>query len=277
MNCNRKFPGNLLKNYKKMIIIKAGVRVISMTDLELLYEVVTFIAVVLLFDFAERYRPAFPVQRKYELNINVLAMTVVIFAGQQWKNLLRNWFDAFNTGEILSGTYFRILPSAAKILFAIILSDFCLYWVHWAMHRRMLWRTHSFHHSIGQIWWLSGSRTSLTHLFLFAVPQIFIGYYLLDFSVLEAGITFSFGVIVNLWIHTNLWVNLGPLEWLLITPNYHRIHHGAKGLMNKNLAFVFTVWDRMFGTYVSTETTGRDFPLFPAPTQKRLMRMILGI
>ena len=88
--------------------------------------------------------------------------------------------------------------------------------------------------------------------------------------------TFSFGVVVNLWIHTNIWVNIGPLENILITPNFHRIHHGAKGLTRNNLAFVFTIWDRMFGTYVSVSSVGKDFSLLPVPTKNRLLRMIIG-
>jgi sterol desaturase/sphingolipid hydroxylase (fatty acid hydroxylase superfamily) len=99
----------------------------------------------------------------------------------------------------------------------------------------------------------------------------------LHLSVAEAGAAFSFGVVVNIWIHANIWVDLGPLEKVLITPNYHRIHHGAKGLTNKNLGFVLTVWDRMFGTYVAPDATGKDFALFAVPTGKRLVRMLIGL
>ena len=30
----------------------------------------------------------------------------------------------------------------------------------------------------------------------------------------------------NVWLHTELIHNLGPLEWIFITPKHHRIHHG---------------------------------------------------
>lgn len=99
------------------------------------------------------------------------------------------------------------------------------------------------------------------HLLLFAVPQVFIGYYLLELAPLEAGIAFSAGVVVNIWIHANIWVDLGPLEWIFITPNYHRIHHGAKDFSSKNLGFILTIWDRIFGTYVDPKLVGKDFAL----------------
>ena len=243
---------------------------------EEIYQGVTFLLVVLFFDLMERTRPAFAVSRRRQLPLNALSLVIVIVAGELWRRVIMGGYEALRLGTVLSGNPLHALPGAAKIFLAIVLADLSLYGVHRAMHRRLLWPTHAFHHTIGEIWWLAGSRTSATHLFLFAVPQIFIGYYLLGMTAAHAAVAFSFGVAVNLWIHTNLWVNLGPLEKLIITPNFHRIHHGARGLTNRNLGFVFTVWDRLFGTYASTDATGKDFPLLPVPTRHRLLRMIIG-
>jgi len=240
-----------------------------------LYSAATLIAVAVAADIMERRRPGFAVDRRRELPLNAAAMLVVIFAGEACKALALAGLLVFGPG-IFSHNFLWELPSAAKLALAIVLTDLALYWVHRAMHRQPLWRTHAFHHSIAEIWWLSGSRTSVAHLFLFAVPQLFIAYFLLGLSPLELAAAFSFGVLVNIWIHTNLWVELGGLEKIFITPNFHRIHHGAQGLTNKNLAFVFTFWDRLFGTYVSPETTGKDFALFPVPTGSRLLRMMIG-
>ena len=241
-----------------------------------LYQAITLMFIVAFVDYLERRRPGFAISRGRELGINSLALAVVIIWGELAKNLVLSGFHAARLEAVLPLETMRILPSLVKIVLAVILGDFSLYWVHRAMHRRYLWKTHAFHHSIPEIWWLAGSRTSMTHLLLFALPQIFIGYYLLGLSPFEAGIAFSFGVVVNIWIHINVWVDLGPVEWLIITPNYHRIHHGARGFTDKNLAFVFTIWDRMFGTYVNPRTTGKDFPVLAVPTRNRLFRMIIG-
>ncbi len=240
------------------------------------YQAVTFVIIVSLFDFLERRGPGFLVDRKKDLSLNFLAILLVLVGGELCKKLLLHGFNTLGLMEVFSQTFFRRLPVVIKIPLAIALGDFSLYWIHRAMHRSSLWRTHAFHHTIGEIWWLAGSRTSLTHLFLFAIPQVLIAYYILGLNAWAVGVIFSFGVVVNLWIHTNLWVNLGLLEWILITPNYHRIHHGASGYTNKNLGFVFTIWDRIFGTYVSPQSTGKDFPLFPVPWRKRLIRMVVG-
>lgn len=244
---------------------------------EQLYPTLTLVAVVAAVDLGERLRPGFPVDRRRELSVNLAALLLAIFAGEWCKDAAIGGLRLLGA-EGLGAAPLASLPTVLKLPLAVIITDFALYWVHRAMHNpRLLWVTHTFHHSIGEVWWLSGSRTSLAHLFLFAVPQMFIAHFLLRLNAFELTAAVSFGVAVNIWIHANMWVNLGPLEKVFITPNFHRIHHGAKGLSNRNLGFVLTVWDRLFGTYTGTETTGRDFALFPVPSGGRLPRMMIGI
>ena len=245
-------------------------------DKEILYQAITLIAVVLIFDLLERSRPGHPVDRRKDLGLNVLAIIVVIVAGEAWQWLI---LSAFRTADLIgSVTAGPIgIPGVVKIFLGLVIADFSLYWVHRGMHwNSLLWRTHVFHHSIEHLWWLSGSRTSIMHLLLFALPQVLIAYVILRLSPQEAGIAFSIGVLVNIWIHTNLWVDLGPLEWLFITPNYHRVHHGGRGLVRTNLGFIFTVWDRMFGTYTDPRSIERNLALGFVPTRNRLIRMIVG-
>lgn len=249
-----------------------------MIDAEILYQAVTLVFAVGLLDALERRRPRFPVDRSYKLGLNLTAITVVILAGELWKPLILRACDALRLSAVLANETLRGLPGAAKVPLSLAAADFCLYWVHRGMHRnRLLWLTHIFHHSIDQLWWLSGSRTSLTHLLLFAVPQVLIGHYILSFSPAEAGVAYSAGVVVNVWIHTNISADLGPLGWLFITPNYHRVHHGAGGLIQKNLGFILTSWDRLFGTYVNPREAGDDYKLSAIPVEGRTLRLIAGI
>jgi sterol desaturase/sphingolipid hydroxylase (fatty acid hydroxylase superfamily) len=244
---------------------------------EQIYQAIIFVTVVLFFDFLERHRPALSVHRLLDLPLNILALFIVIVAGELWKALLLSGFNALTLGEGIFLTSLHRIPGTVKIILGLILADGSLYWVHRAMHRPGLWRAHKFHHSIREIWWLSGSRTSFMHLLLFAVPQIFIAYFLLKLTTPQAGVAFSIGVIVNIWIHTNLWVNLGPVGRIIITPNYHRIHHGAMGLSAKNLGFLFPIWDKIFGTYVDPQSMGKDIPIGSVLTSKALFRMIVGL
>ena len=46
---------------------------------------------------------------------------------------------------------------------------------------------------------------------------------------------------------------LGPLEYVLNTPSYHRVHHGVnRYCIDKNYAGMFIVWDRLFGMLIFT-------------------------
>ncbi|MGO9378212.1 MAG: sterol desaturase family protein [Dissulfurispiraceae bacterium] len=242
-----------------------------------LFQAAVLIIIVLFFDFMERHRPRRIIDRGRNLSLNILALCIVIFAGEAWKTFLKDGLYALALGSNIVVDYLQQFPGSAKIVLGLISADLCLYWIHRAMHRRLLWPTHAFHHSIEELWWLSGSRTSLTHLLLFAIPQVYLSDYIFGLAERETAIAFSLGILVNIWIHTNLFVDLGRLQWLLITPNYHRIHHGARGLSNKNLGFVLTIWDRLFGTYVDPRTVEKDFPLGVISTRKGLLRMIAGL
>jgi sterol desaturase/sphingolipid hydroxylase (fatty acid hydroxylase superfamily) len=253
-----------------------------MVDRYLLIQIITFMAAVMGFNYWERRRPGFVINKNNSLMLNVTAMLIVIFAGEYVKKTVAMGYDAAHLSSVLAGNWLSSLPSIPKMFLTVVFVDFCLYWVHRAMHGplRLLWNAHSFHHTIGELWWLAGSRTSVFHLFLFAIPQVLIGYYLFRLTIAEATAVLCFSAVVNLWLHINVWVDIGPLDRLLITPNYHRLHHGAKGLMRSNLGFVFTVWDRMFGTYANPRTIGKEVKVFQVPVPAgpaRLVRMMAGL
>ena len=43
---------------------------------------------------------------------------------------------------------------------------------------------------------------------------------------------------------------MGPLEWILVTPSNHRVHHARNEVyLDKNYGGVFIIWDRIFGTF----------------------------
>jgi sterol desaturase/sphingolipid hydroxylase (fatty acid hydroxylase superfamily) len=74
-------------------------------------------------------------------------------------------------------------------------------------------------------------------------------------------------------------VNVGPLRWLIITPQYHRVHHSATRHSGMNLGATFSIWDRLFGTYVDPDTMPDSFPLGldRAVSKQELPRLMLGV
>jgi sterol desaturase/sphingolipid hydroxylase (fatty acid hydroxylase superfamily) len=167
-----------------------------------------------------------------------------------------------------------------KIGLALVCADFTIYWIHRAQHKSdTLWRTHAWHHSIEQLYWFSGFRTSFLHSFLYNVPQAAVPMLVFQLSPLDTGVAYSIGLFVQFWEHTNVRVSIGPLRYLVITPKYHRIHHSAVEPLGKNLAPIFSLWDLLFGTFLDPNTMPEDFPvgLGQRVEPRKMPRMVLGV
>jgi sterol desaturase/sphingolipid hydroxylase (fatty acid hydroxylase superfamily) len=136
-------------------------------------------------------------------------------------------------------------PGAVRVVLAIFMVDFMIYWIHRAQHRfEALWRTHAWHHSIEQLYWFSGFRTSFLHSFIYNVPQAAVPMLVFNLSPLEAGVGYSIGLLIQFWEHTNLDVRIGPLKYLIIAA-YHRVHqrlHTADVLNNPFALLGLAVW-----------------------------------
>jgi sterol desaturase/sphingolipid hydroxylase (fatty acid hydroxylase superfamily) len=244
------------------------------------YALLSLLASVAVFDAWERLRPARPNDRDSEWRLDCIAFGAVI----GFKHFFEGQLDAAVAGwaahpwmaplRILAG-----VPTAGKILLALVMLDFTLYWIHRAQHTvDALWPTHVWHHTIHHLYWLSMFRVSLVHLACYAIPQAAI-MLALQMTMKEVAIASLIAVVLDFWVHSNIAVSLGPLDRVLVTPRYHRVHHAADERMRLNLAFVFTVWDRLFGTYLDPAGIPDSFPLgIPAPdSAARTTRMIIGV
>ena len=108
------------------------------------------------------------------------------------------------------------------------------------------------------------------------LPYIF-AYSLLDLSPwwmqLAVG---TFYVLQNDWMHVNVMWRSNWLEWFVVTPRYHHIHHSDKPQHHMaNLAAFFTIWDRLFGTYVNPNDVTEELS-FGLREEVPLLRLSLG-
>ena len=43
---------------------------------------------------------------------------------------------------------------------------------------------------------------------------------------------------------------MGPLEYVLVTPSHHRVHHAINPeYIDKNYGQILIIWDKIFGTF----------------------------
>jgi len=60
------------------------------------------------------------------------------------------------------------------------------------------------------------------------------------------------------FLHSNVRADFGLLQWILVTPQSHRIHHSIEERhYDRNYGTYFCIWDRLFGTHY---TGGNEFP-----------------
>ena len=168
------------------------------------------------------------------------------------------------------------MPVVYRLILFYIVEDFGLYWVHRLMHTKHAWRTHKWHHYPTYMYWLAGIRTSIPHIVFFNFTFVAARPILVDVP----GWAFQFIMIEHIfrnnWMHMNVSWKSTCLEWLIVTPRYHHIHHSSDPMhYRSNLGSLLTVWDRMFGTYLKPERVSRKLD-FGIGERVNPVRLVLG-
>lgn len=244
-------------------------------------EIASFFLLVAAFEAWERLRPARATNRLAELKLNLLSFALAVLMAFLARDAVEAALNGFRPGIVLTALDdLRRLPAWAKIALCYPIIDFVLYWIHWVQHRSAVaWRTHVWHHTPTHMFWLAGFRTSFMHSFIYNIPQTIVPMHLFHLSPVEAGIAYSIGLFIQFWIHGNVDVNLGWLKYVFIRPQDHRVHHAVMNVRGLNLGATFSVWDRLFGTYLDPDRMPAGYALGLAePFRKRAVpRMLLGV
>ncbi|MBT8268163.1 MAG: sterol desaturase family protein [Bacteroidia bacterium] len=150
--------------------------------------------------------------------------------------------------EILSVT--SIESSWLVYLAGFIVIDFGSYWNHRLSHKvNIFWNQHVIHHSSEEFNLACALRQSISNL---------IGYFpILLFPAAILGVPHEviatlapIHLFAQFWYHTQYIGKLGFLEYVIVTPSQHRVHHAINPVyIDKNLGAIFCAWDRLFGTF----------------------------
>ena len=127
--------------------------------------------------------------------------------------------------------------------------DLCYYWFHRFSHEiSVLWAAHAVHHQ-SEDYNLSTAlrQTSTGFLFgwIFYLPLFLLGF------PLEVLVTVNaINLIYQFWVHTQVVRRMGVLDYILVTPSNHRVHHAQnERYIDKNYGGMLILWDRFFGTF----------------------------
>ncbi len=216
---------------------------------------------IVLFWILEGVIPLFAFQykkfRHAGLNLFFTMCTAIIGFGLAGVLLAAsNWASSNQFGLL----YLVEMPLWAQIVVGVMLLDMIgAYAIHWLEHQvKWMWKFHLVHHSDTTV----DVTTGLRH---HPGETVFrIGFTILAVVIVGAPIWMvmlyqSFSVLFAHITHAN--INMPDkvdraLSYVFVTPNMHKVHHHyTQPLTDTNYGNIFSIWDRVFGTFASVENT----------------------
>lgn len=128
--------------------------------------------------------------------------------------------------------------------------DFAGYWSHRFNHTiNVFWNRHIIHHSSEEFNLACALRQNVS-----AIVSI---YFFLYIPIALIGIPAHIVAFIapihffaQFWYHTKLINKMGILEYIIVTPSHHRVHHAINTeYLDKNYSEIFIIWDKIFGTF----------------------------
>jgi alkylglycerol monooxygenase len=135
----------------------------------------------------------------------------------------------------------------------ILVTDLIWYWYHRVGHEvNLLWAAHIVHHQSEEFNYTVSARITVFQALirgLFWCIMPWIGFHpAMVITILVVHGAYSF------FTHTQVIGKLGWLEYVLVTPSIHGVHHASdEKYLDKNYGDIFTIWDRLFGTFQTEE------------------------
>ncbi len=144
---------------------------------------------------------------------------------------------------------FHIHNAFGYWLLLLLAEDMLYYWLHRFDHQiRFFWAVHVTHHSSRKMNMTVGFRSSVfqpLYRFFYFIPLALLGFRPLDIALI-----YSVTQIWGIFVHTELIQKMGWLEYFMVTPSHHRVHHGSNPkYLDKNMGMFLIIWDKLFGTF----------------------------
>lgn len=146
-------------------------------------------------------------------------------------------------------SFIELQSTPARWMEALVIGEIAGYWGHRAQHELpWLWRFHRVHHSSPMLDWLAPNRRHPVDLIgsrlAVGLPLLALG-----FTVPTIAAHYAVKRAQGLFVHANIKVSLGPLRWLVASPEFHHWHHvDDPALYHNNFAGQLPLVDLMFGT-----------------------------
>ena len=141
-------------------------------------------------------------------------------------------------------------PIWVQALLMILMVDLLRYWLHRAAHESAtLWRLHSVHHSVEQLYWLNTARfhplEKALQMMLDSLP-----FLLMQVDAEVLALYYLAYAANGFFQHSNIRLRYGVLNYIVGSAETHRWHHSrVPKESNANYGNTVIVWDLLFGTW----------------------------
>jgi len=200
------------------------------------------------FDY-KKWKHAFP-------NFFFTATTIIINFSLAFLLLKSsNWVQVNNFGII---NWIPNLPLWLYVILGVLLLDFFgAYLAHFVEHKvKPLWMIHLVHHTDHKVDTTTANRHHpLESMIRFAFTLF--GVFVVGAPIAIVMVYQSMSLIFTQFTHANIKMNKNvdkALSYVIISPDMHKIHHhNMLPYTDSNYGNIFSIWDRIFGTYLYLE------------------------
>jgi ornithine lipid hydroxylase len=262
------YPAVIIIAFATFALLQAlGVSLILSTYVPVLLTAALVTVLELLFPHRAEWRP--PVG---EVTTDLAFMTVVQLAFPPMVSFLFV-FALVGPARALDLPIVRLWPHGWPIwlqaILMVLVVDFFRYWLHRAAHENdTLWRIHSVHQSVEQLYWLNTARfhplEKALQMSLDSLPFLLMG---VDARVLSL---YYLAYATNgFFQHCNVRLRYGILNYVVGSAETHRWHHSrVPKESNANYGNTVIIWDLLFGTWYlpkerEVESLGLQDPAYP--------------
>ncbi|WP_158974171.1 sterol desaturase family protein [Cellulophaga sp. L1A9] len=203
------------------------------------------------------------------------AIPLVFFKYKKWKHALPNLFFTVTTVLINLALAFLLLktsdwtvkanfgiinwlplPFWAYVVLGVLLLDFFgAYLAHYTEHKvKLLWRIHLVHHTDHHV---DATTANRHHPFESIIRFVFtlFGVVLVGAPIGVVMLYQSVSLIATQFTHANIKLPKKVdeiLSWVLVSPDMHKVHHHYMlPYTDANYGNIFSIWDRIFGTFMT--------------------------
>lgn len=166
----------------------------------------------------------------------------------------------YRSSEWVTAHHFGILqwlppmPMWLFLIVGLLLLDLIgAYFVHWAEHKvRWMWLFHLVHHTDPHVDTTTANRHhpgESVFRFVFTTLGVIVAGAPIYIVFLYQSLSVALSQFNHAYIRFPKQLDR-LLSWVLVTPNMHRVHHHyALPYTDSNYGNIFSIWDRLFGTF----------------------------